>query len=55
MWQVLTHITRFYRVGGDTRVSGFLLAGATTILLLVGTGPIAYIRTFFSRHELAAY
>ncbi|OJT12151.1 hypothetical protein TRAPUB_11300 [Trametes pubescens] len=33
----------FYRVGGDTRVSGFLLAGATTVLLLVGTGPIAYI------------
>ncbi|KAI0821728.1 sulfate transporter family-domain-containing protein [Trametes gibbosa] len=33
----------FYRVGGDTRVSGFLLAGATTILLLVGTGPISYI------------
>ncbi|KAH9847094.1 sulfate transporter family-domain-containing protein [Lenzites betulinus] len=33
----------FYRVGGDTRVSGFLLAGATTVLLLVGTGPISYI------------
>ncbi|KAI0350290.1 hypothetical protein OH77DRAFT_1413261 [Trametes cingulata] len=33
----------FYRVGGDTRVSGFMLAGATTILLLVGTGPIAFI------------
>ncbi|KAJ3746096.1 sulfate transporter family-domain-containing protein [Lentinula detonsa] len=33
----------FYRVGGDTRVAGFLLAAATTILLLVGTGPIAYI------------
>ncbi|KAI8995244.1 sulfate transporter family-domain-containing protein [Trametes punicea] len=35
--------TVFYRVGGDTRVAGFMLAGATTILLLVGTGPIAYI------------
>ncbi|KAI0758628.1 nucleotide hydrolase-domain-containing protein [Trametes elegans] len=33
----------FYRVGGDTRVSGFLLAGATTVLLLVGTVPIAFI------------
>ncbi|KAI0764173.1 sulfate transporter family-domain-containing protein [Trametes elegans] len=33
----------FYRVGGDTRVSGFLLAGATTVLLLVGTAPIAFI------------
>ncbi|OSC98639.1 hypothetical protein PYCCODRAFT_1374821 [Trametes coccinea BRFM310] len=33
----------FYRVGGDTRIAGFMLAGATTILLLVGTGPIAYI------------
>ncbi|KAI0337869.1 hypothetical protein BDW22DRAFT_1363648 [Trametopsis cervina] len=33
----------FYRVGGDTRVAGFLLAAATTVLLLIGTGPIAYI------------
>ncbi|KAJ6558135.1 sulfate transporter family-domain-containing protein [Mycena capillaripes] len=33
----------FYRVGGGTRVAGFLLAVATTILLLIGTGPIAYI------------
>ncbi|KAJ3888155.1 sulfate transporter family-domain-containing protein [Lentinula edodes] len=33
----------FYRVGGDTRVAGFLLAVATTVLLLVGTGPIAFI------------
>lgn len=36
--------SRFYRVGGDTRVSGFLLAGANVLLLLIGTGPIAYIR-----------
>jgi hypothetical protein len=35
---------RFYRVGGDSRVAGFLLAGATTVLLFIGTGPIAYIR-----------
>ncbi|KAI0739439.1 sulfate transporter family-domain-containing protein [Daedaleopsis nitida] len=33
----------FYRVGGDTRLSGFVLAGTTTVLLLVGTGPIAFI------------
>ncbi|KAI0314568.1 sulfate transporter family-domain-containing protein [Amylostereum chailletii] len=33
----------FYRVGGTTRISGFMLAGTTMILLLVGTGPIAYI------------
>lgn len=37
-------VYRFYRVGGDTRVAGFLLAVATTVLLLVGTGPIAFIR-----------
>lgn len=36
---------RFYRVGGTTRYAGFLLALATFGLLLVGTGPIAYIRT----------
>ncbi|KAI0933274.1 hypothetical protein AcV7_004789 [Taiwanofungus camphoratus] len=33
----------FYRVGGTTRISGFLLAGATALLLFIGTGPIAYI------------
>ncbi|OBZ73456.1 Uncharacterized protein C24H6.11c [Grifola frondosa] len=33
----------FYRVGGVTRTAGFMLAGATTVLLLVGSGPIAYI------------
>ncbi|TCD70373.1 hypothetical protein EIP91_003725 [Steccherinum ochraceum] len=33
----------FYRVGGDTRISGFLLAGANVALLLIGTGPIAYL------------
>ncbi|KAF7986828.1 hypothetical protein HWV62_12524 [Athelia sp. TMB] len=33
----------FYRVGGTTRIAGFLLAVATAILLLIGTGPIAYI------------
>lgn len=33
----------FYRVGGGTRIAGFLLAVATMVLLLIGTGPIAYI------------
>lgn len=33
----------FYRVGGTTRISGLLLAGATLVLLFVGTGPIAYL------------
>ncbi|KAH9994309.1 sulfate transporter family-domain-containing protein [Russula compacta] len=33
----------FYRVGGTTRLSGFMLAGATLVILLAGTGPIAYI------------
>jgi SulP family sulfate permease len=38
----------FYRVGGNTRVAGFLLAGATALLLVIGTGPIAYIRRSFA-------
>ncbi|KAI0300605.1 sulfate transporter family-domain-containing protein [Multifurca ochricompacta] len=33
----------FHRVGGTTRLSGFMLAGATFVVLLAGTGPIAYI------------
>lgn len=33
----------FYRVGGGNRIAGFLLAVATFILLMIGTGPIAYI------------
>ncbi|EAU83619.2 vacuole protein [Coprinopsis cinerea okayama7 len=33
----------FYRVGGDTRISSFLLAVATFGLLVIGTGPIAYL------------
>ncbi|OAX35963.1 hypothetical protein K503DRAFT_696020 [Rhizopogon vinicolor AM-OR11-026] len=33
----------FYRVGGGTRLASFLLAVATSILLIIGTGPIAYI------------
>lgn len=35
----------FYRVGGGTRIAGFLLAVATFVLLAIGTGPIAFIRT----------
>ncbi|KAI0694038.1 sulfate transporter family-domain-containing protein [Cytidiella melzeri] len=33
----------FYRVGGETRVAGVMLAAATAVLLFIGTGPIAYI------------
>ncbi|CCL98492.1 uncharacterized protein FIBRA_00490 [Fibroporia radiculosa] len=33
----------FYRVGGTTRISGILLAGATAVLLVIGTAPIAFI------------
>ncbi len=42
----LTRFISFYRVGGTTRVSGLLLAAAT-VLLLVGTSPIGYIREYF--------
>jgi hypothetical protein len=35
----------FYRVGGGNRISGFLLAAATVVLLFIGTGPISFIRT----------
>ncbi|KAK0218705.1 sulfate transporter family-domain-containing protein [Armillaria fumosa] len=33
----------FYRVGGNTRISGFLLAAATGVLLAIGTGFVGYI------------
>ncbi|PBK98476.1 hypothetical protein ARMGADRAFT_1130535 [Armillaria gallica] len=33
----------FYRVGGTTRISGFLLAAATGVLLAIGTGFVGYI------------
>ncbi|KAG6917412.1 hypothetical protein DXG01_002681 [Tephrocybe rancida] len=33
----------FYRVGGTTRIAGFLLAVMTAVLLVIGTAPIAYI------------
>jgi sulfate permease, SulP family len=41
----------FYRVGGGTRIAGFLLAVATVILLLIGTGPIAYLRAFLHQYD----
>ena len=31
-------------MGGGNRIAGFLLAVATAVLLVIGTGPIAYIR-----------
>jgi sulfate permease, SulP family len=39
-------VNRFYRVGGGTRIAGFLLAISSMVLLCIGTGPISYIRSF---------
>jgi SulP family sulfate permease len=36
----------FYRVGGGTRLAGFLLAVVTAVVLCLGTAPIAYLREF---------
>lgn len=36
---------RFYRVGGGTRIAGFLLGIMTVLLLWVGTTPLSFIRT----------
>lgn len=42
----------FYRVGGGTRIAGFLLAIATAVLLWIGTWPIAFIRMCWQRLHL---
>jgi len=39
-------VPRFYRVGGDNRIAGFLLAIANVVLLFLGTRPIVYIRQY---------
>jgi len=39
-------VPRFYRLGGDNRIAGFLLAIANVVLLFLGTGPIVYIRQY---------
>jgi len=41
---------RFYRVGGDNRIAGFLLAVATSILLIIGPSPIAFLREWRNTH-----
>ena len=41
---VYVNTVLFYRVGGGTRLAGFLLAMATVVVLLVGTSPIGYLR-----------
>lgn len=41
---VYVNTLMFYRVGGGSRISGLLLAAGTAILLVVGTGPIGFIR-----------
>ncbi|KAG6902693.1 hypothetical protein C0995_012833 [Termitomyces sp. Mi166 len=33
----------FYRVGGGTRIAGFMLAVMIAVLLIIGTAPIAFI------------
>ncbi|KAG8830293.1 hypothetical protein FRC17_005091 [Serendipita sp. 399] len=40
---VYVNTVLFYRVGGTTRLSGFLLACATVGILLAGTTPIGYL------------
>ncbi|KAG8968392.1 hypothetical protein FRC03_007589 [Tulasnella sp. 419] len=40
---VYVNTVLFYRVGGGSRISGFLLAIGTAVLLVIGTGPIGYI------------
>jgi hypothetical protein len=44
-------------VGGGSRIAGFLLAVATAVLLVIGTGPIAYIRelVFYSKLTLRVF
>jgi SulP family sulfate permease len=41
---VYVNTVLFYRVGGGTRLAGFLLAMATVVVLWVGTAPIGYLR-----------
>ena len=41
---VYVNTVLFYRVGGGTRLAGFLLAIATAVVLWVGTAPIGYLR-----------
>ena len=41
---------RFCRVGGGNRIAGFLLAVATAGLLVVGAGPIAFLRELHCLH-----
>jgi sulfate permease, SulP family len=33
----------FYRVGGGSRLAGFLLAGATAVVMMTGTASISYL------------
>ncbi|KAI6127650.1 sulfate transporter family-domain-containing protein [Pisolithus croceorrhizus] len=40
---VYVNTLMFYRVGGGSRVAGFMLALATLLILMIGTAPVAYI------------
>lgn len=42
----------FYRVGGGTRLAGFLLVIATAVVLWVGTAPIAYLREYLASRAI---
>lgn len=40
---VYVNTVLFYRVGGGTRLAGFLLACMTAVVMVVGTSPIGYL------------
>jgi sulfate permease, SulP family len=40
---VYVNTVLFYRVGGGTRLAGFLLACATAVVMMAGTAPIGYL------------
>ncbi|KAI5999213.1 sulfate transporter family-domain-containing protein [Pisolithus albus] len=40
---VYVNTLMFYRVGGGSRVAGFMLALATLLIMMIGTAPVAYI------------
>lgn len=49
----------FYRVGGDSRVASFMLAGANLVVLFIGPSIIGYLPgmnpyIFFSGDEIRA-
>jgi SulP family sulfate permease len=45
----------FYRVGGGSRLSGVMLAGATTIIMTVGPSVIGYLREPVLSYVIASW